>query len=171
MRVTVDLADGLFGADLDAGVLDAALAAVCDLDDVIRAAVAREFDDVYQRRLVILLGNDGLLDAVGNIVVHAELAHRQTHCKAQPFADNCTLDKQIVPERAYLVWVARTDLVRQLFKLLRVVSALVCHARDFRENLVPYSCFAGLHSSHRVILRLYFYFAKNNYTKTRLFVN
>ena len=148
MCMSVYLADRLFGAYLNAGVLDAALTAVCDLDDVIRAAVAREFDDVYQRRLVILLGNDGLLDAVGNIVVHAELAHRQTHCKAQPFADNGTLDEQIVSEWADLIRVARTDLVRKLFKPLRVISSLVCHARDFSENLVPYPGFAGLHSSH-----------------------
>ena len=148
MCMSVYLADRLFGAYLDAGVLDAALTAVCDLDDVIRAAVAREFDDVYKRRLVILLGNDGLLDAVGNIVVHAELAHRQTHCKAQPFADNGTLDEQIVSEWADLIRVARTDLVRKLFKPLRVISSLVCHTRDFSENLVPYPGFAGLHSSH-----------------------
>lgn len=148
MRVAVDLADGLFGADLDAGVLDTALAAVCDLDDVIRAAVAREFDDVYKRRLVIFLGNDGLLDSVGNIVMHAELAHRQTHCEAQSFSDDRALDEQIVSEWADLIRVARTDLVRKLFKPLRVISSLVCHTRDFSKNLVPYPGFAGLHSSH-----------------------
>ena len=148
MRVAVDLADGLFGADLDAGVLDAALTAVCDLDDVIGTAVTCKFDDVYKRRLVILLGNDGLLDSVGNIVVHAELAHRQTHCEAQSFSDDRALDEQIVSEWADLIRVARTDLVRKLFKPLRVISSLVCHTRDFSENLVPYPGFAGLHSSH-----------------------
>ena len=150
MCVTAHLADGLFGADLNAWMLDAALTAVGYLDDVIRAAVAGEFDDVYERRLVIFLGNDRLLHAVGDIVVLTELARRQTHSKAQPFADNGALDQKIVPERAYLIGIARTDLVRQLLDPLGIVSALVRHACDLRENHVPYTCFAGLHSSHWV---------------------
>ena len=132
-------------------MLNAALAAVGDLDEIIRTAVAGKLDDVYKRRLVIFLGNDGLLDAVGDVIVLAELAHRQTHREAQPFADYGTLNQKIVPERAYLIRVARTYFIRQLLELFCVVSALICHARDLRKNLVPYSCFAGLQSSHWVV--------------------
>src|SRR5699024_5084942 len=49
MALAVAEADGLFGADLLAGVRQAALAHLGDLDDLFLAAVAGKLDDVDQR--------------------------------------------------------------------------------------------------------------------------
>ena len=92
MRLAVYLADGAAGAYLYAGVLKAALTAVGHGDDVIRTAIAGELYYIDERRIIVLFGDDGLLDAVGYVVVLAELTHGQTHGKTKPLADDGALN-------------------------------------------------------------------------------
>ena len=153
LGVAVYLADSASWAYLHARMLKAALTAVGDTHEVNRAAVAGKFDDIYKRRLIVLLGNYGILNTVGDGVILAELPRRQTHCKTQPFADDGSFEKQAVSVCADIVRITGTDLVCQLLERLGIVAALVVIGKAcyLGKNRVSYSCFAGLHSSHAAV--------------------
>ena len=142
------LADRLFGAELHAWMLKAGLTAVGYGDDVVGAFVTGKFDDVYERRLIVFFRNDAFLDAVGNVVVNAQLSRGQTHRKAKTLADDGSFKHKSTLVCARVVGVAGTYFIWKLLKSLGVISTLICKACDLGKNLVTYYGFAGLHSSH-----------------------
>ena len=72
-------ADGVFGADFLAGVGKAALAHLGDLDDLLGAAIAGELDDVDQRRLIVLVRDDAVLQAFGGGHALIQRAQGEAH--------------------------------------------------------------------------------------------
>src|SRR5699024_7316943 len=102
MASAVDKADGLFGADFLAGMRQAALAHIGDLDDLFRAAVAGELDDVDQRRLVVLVRNDAFLQtfAGGDALVNG--AQGEAHGQADALRDDGSLQEDAAAQRMFL---------------------------------------------------------------------
>ena len=147
--LTVLPRDGLPRADRHARMLQAALAHVRDLHDVVRAAVARELDDVDERFFVVDLRVERLFHAVGQQRKLRKLAQRQPHGQPQPLADDGALEEQAVPVGADLTG---DDLERQLFEPLCVIAALIGHSGDLREYFVTDTDFSGFNAAHRVLL-------------------
>ena len=101
--------NGVLGADLHAGMLQAALAGVGDVHHVVGALVAGEFDDVDQGRLIIFFRHHALLDAVGKLGIFGKLAGRHAHGQAQPLAHHGPFHENTVPIRGNF---SRYDLKR-----------------------------------------------------------
>ena len=127
-------------------MLQTALAYVRDLHNVVRAAVARELDDVDERLFVIDLRVERLFHAVREQGELRKLAQRQPHGQPQPFANDGALEKQTVPVGTDL---AGDDLERQLFESLCVIAALIGHSGDLREYFVTDTDFSGFNAAHR----------------------
>src|SRR5699024_7638912 len=108
MAAAVAEADGLFGADFLAGMSKAALAHGGDLDDLFRALVAGELDDVDQRRLIVLVRDHAMFQIVrsGNTLV--QRTQRKSHGKTDTLGDNGSLQEDAAAQLADL---AGNDLV------------------------------------------------------------
>ena len=143
--VTVQL-DGVLGADLLAGVGQAALAALGHQHPLLRAAVAGKLNDVDERRGVVGLRPVGRLDILRERGVLRRAPAGQAHGQPQPLAHDGPLQKHVVAEVAHL---ARDDLVRQalnalVHRPLRVVS----HAGHLPEHPVADLLDTGFDTSH-----------------------
>ena len=101
--------DGILGAGVVAVVGQTALTQVRHLIVGGRAGVAGVFDNVDQRRIIVLLGHSTLLHAVTEQAVLRHGAQRQAHGKADAFAHNGPLQEDRLPLRGlfagqYLIW-------------------------------------------------------------------
>ena len=147
--LTVLPCNGLPRADRHARMLQAALAHVRDLHNVVRAAVARELDDVDERLFVVDLRIERFFHTVRQQRKLRKLAQRQSHSQPQPFADDGTLEKQTVPVCTDLTG---DDLERQLFEPLGIIAALVGKACDLREHFVTDTYLSGFNAAHIALL-------------------
>ena len=84
-------ADGMLRADLLTGVSKAALAHGRDLDDLLRAGVAGKLDNVDQRRLVVLVGDDAVLQTLAGRDALVQRTQGHTHGQTDALRDNCSL--------------------------------------------------------------------------------
>ena len=106
--------DGALGADLAAGVRQAALAGVGHAVDVVVARVAGKLDDVDQGRLVVGLGDGGVGEAVGEALALVHALERQAHGQA----DALLHDRALQEDRLAVGGnVAGDDLVREVADL------------------------------------------------------
>ena len=138
--------DGALGADLAAGVREAALAGVAHLVDVVLAGVAGELDDVDQRRLVVGLGNRGVDDAVGHALRLVDALQRQAHGQANALRHDGALEEDGLAVGRDL---AGDDLVGQALEIsLGVLPLLVGDAGDAREDLSANLGKVGVDTAH-----------------------
>ena len=154
--------DGALGADLAAGVREAALAHVGHAVDVVLAGVAGKLDDVDEGRLVVGLGLCRLGKAVRELLGAIDALQRQAQRKADALAHDGALEKHALAVGGN---VTRDDLVGQLVELLRlVVAALVGDLRDLAKDVAPDFRQVGVHAthgvSHRWILSLLVLFSR-----------
>ena len=144
--------DGALGADLAAGVGEAALAAVGHAVGVVRARVARELDDVDERRLVVGLGHGGLREALGEALAVVDALQRQAHGEADALLDDGALEEDRLAVGGD---VAGDDLVREVTELaaggllvvLPHVVGDLCHAG---EHVAADLGQVGVHATHGV---------------------
>ena len=148
VALAVAEADGVLRADLLAGVRQAALAHGRDLDDLLRAGVAGKLDDIDQRRLVVLVCNDAVLQALAG--GHALIQRTQGHAHGQTDAlgDDGSLQEDAAAQRFFLTG---NDLEGQLTHQLFVVGKLVDligHAGNLSEHLATDIRYGGVNASH-----------------------
>ena len=149
VRLAVLPRDGLPRADRHARMLQAALAHVRDLHDVVGAFVAGEFDDIDERLFVVDLRIECFFHTVRQQRKLRKLAQRQSHSQPQPFADDGALEKQTVPVCTDLTG---DDLERQLFEPLGIIAALVGETCDLREHFVTDTYLSGFNAAHIALL-------------------
>ena len=118
LALAVDEADRAPGADLLAGGRQAVLAVLCHPVLVGGAGVASVGDDVDQRGLIVLLGDRGLVHALGQQVAGLDGPQVQTHGQAHPLTGDGTLQEHGFPVQGL---VAGDD---DVGKLVGVVVAL-----------------------------------------------
>ena len=148
VALAVAEADGVLRADLLAGVRQAALAHGRDLDDLLRAGVAGKLDNIDQRRLVVLVCNDAVLQALAG--GHALIQRTQGHAHGQTDAlgDDGSLQEDAAAQRFFLTG---NDLEGQLTHQLFVVGKLVDligHAGNLSEHLATDIRYGGVNASH-----------------------
>ena len=136
--------DGALGANVHAGVAQAALAVGRDADLLRRAGVAGEGDDVDEGRLVVFFGLCGLLDAVGGEAHLGGGAQGQAAGEAEALGDDGALKEDVV---AVLGVLAGDDFVGQGVDA-REVAALVGEAGDLCENLSSKVVNYAVYTSH-----------------------
>ena len=120
IALAVDVADGVPGADLPAGLGQAALAVLGDAVLVCRAGVAGVADDIDEGRLIVLLGDGALAEALAE---QGPLVHRpqgQAHGHPDPLPGDGPLQEDGFPVLGLL---AGDDDIGQL--LHSVVVAVV----------------------------------------------
>ena len=156
--LAVHKGDRALGADLAAGMRHAALARIAHAVDVVLAGVAREADDVDQRRLVIGLGLRGLGHALGKHRGLIDTLQGQAHRQADALAHDGALDEHALAVRRD---IARNDLVGQVVDpaviigidhtvAIDVDAALVGDARDLFEDGTTNLGDVRVHTSHGV---------------------
>ena len=148
VALAVAEADGVLRADLLAGVRQAALAHGRDLDDLLRAGVAGKLDDIDQRRLVVLVRNNAVLQTLTG--GHALIQRTQGHAHGQTDAlgDDGSLQEDAAAQRFFLTG---NDLEGQLTHQLFVVGKLVDligHAGNLSEHLATDIRYGGVNASH-----------------------
>ena len=143
LAVTSD-GDGVLGTDVHAGVRQAALAVGGDADLLRRAGVAGEGDDIYERGLIVLLGQGGFFYAVAGQVLLRGGAQRQSAGETQPFGDYGALQKDVVAVLRDFSWY---DFIRQSIYFL-VVAALIGEPCDFCENVPAKIIDYAVYTSH-----------------------
>ena len=116
--------DGLLRADLGARMREAALAALGNPVLLRRAGVARELDDVHERRIVVLLADGARVHALGQLGVLRDRAQRQAHRQAKPLADDRSLQEDRLAVAGLL---AGNDLVGDLLETAVVPSLSLIH--------------------------------------------
>ena len=136
--------DGALGANVHAGVGEAALAVGRDADLLRRAGVAGEGDNVDEGRLVVFFGLCGLLDAVGGEAHLGGGAQGQAAGEAEALGDDGALKEDVV---AVLGVLAGDDFVGQGVDA-REVAALVGEAGDLCENLSSKVVNYAVYTSH-----------------------
>ena len=144
-------ADGVFGADFLAGVGKAALAHLGDLDDLLGAAIAGELDDVDQRRLIVLVRDDAVLQAFGGGHALIQRAQGEAHGQTDTLGHDGSLQEDAATQRFFL---AGDDLKGQLTHQLRIVRQLVgvvSHTGHFGEHLATDIRYGGVNASHSLI--------------------
>ena len=148
--LAVDKADGIPGADLLAGGGQTVLAVLRDLVLVGGAGVAGIGDDVDQGGLVVLLGNGGMIHALGQQAAGLDGTDGQAHGKSYALTGNGPLQEHRFPVQGL---VTGDNDVGQILGL-GVVVAVVSHAGHFGENLFPDVCNQGRNTSHMKILQI-----------------
>ena len=147
--------DGLLAADLAARMRKAALARIGHFVHVVLACVARELDDVDQRRIIVRVGDGGIREALAhaNRTVNALLvqAHRKT---------NSLLDDRALEEDALAVGrnLTRHDLVRQLLEMgvevgvgpAGIIRRLVYDLGDLGKDATTNVCQIGVDTAHGI---------------------
>ena len=105
-------ADGYcaLGADVHAGVGEAALAVGGNADLLGRASVAGKGDDVYEGRLIVLFRLGRLFDTVGSEAHFRRGAQGQTAGEAEPLRHDGALEEDVMPVLSDL---AGDDLIGQ----------------------------------------------------------
>ena len=137
---------GTLRANLHTRMRHAALTAVRDHDLVLLAGMARELDDVDQRRRVVGLLSGRGFDVIRERRVLGGTAARQAHRQTQTFADDSALEENIVADVANLT---RHDIVRQCFDAaVGRPLGMVRHARNLGENAVADLLNTGFYTSH-----------------------
>ena len=148
--------DGLFRANLHAGMRQTALAHIRNMKGFFRTFIAGKFDDVYQRRIIVFIGNGAFHNALGNGGVLIDRAQGQADGKAQAFADDGALQKDALAMHGHF---ARHDFIRQLLNAA-VIAALIGKAGNFGKNFAANIRHGRIDSSHGntpyiiIILRL-----------------
>ena len=142
--LAVDEADGIPGADLLAGGSQTVLAVLRNLVLVGGAGMAGIGDDVDQRGLIVLLGNGGVVHALGQKGPGLDGADGQAHGKPDPFTGNGALQEHGLPVQRL---VTGDDDIGQVLGL-GVVVAVVSHAGNLGEDLLPDVCDQGRNTSH-----------------------
>ena len=142
--LAVDELDGLPGAHLLAGGRQAVLAHVRDPVAVGGAGMAGVGDDVDKGRLVILLGNGGVIHALGHEAAGLDAAHGKTHGKPHPLTGNGTLQEDGLPVQGL---VAGNDEEGQILGL-GIVVAVVGHPSHFGKNFFADIRDEGRNSTH-----------------------
>ena len=148
MALTVAEADRVLGADLLAGMCQAALAHGRNLNDLFRAAVAGELDYVNQRRLVIFISNDAVLQTLTGRHALVQRTQGKTHGQTNTLRNDRSLQEDAAAQRAFL---AGNDLVRQFAHQVCVVGHFidfVRHTCNFGEHLATDIRNGGVNTSH-----------------------
>ena len=148
VALAVAEADGVLGADLLAGMRQTALAHGRDLDDLLRAGVAGEFDDVDQRRLIVLVGDDAVFQTLAGRDALVQRAQGHTHSQADTLRDDGSLQEDTATQGFLL---AGDDLEGQLTHQLLVIGKLVDligHAGNLSEHLATDIRYGGVNASH-----------------------
>ena len=148
LALAVDEGDGPLGADLLAGGGQAVLAELGDLVLLGGAGVAGVGDDVDKGRLVVGLGDGGLVHALGHQGPGLDGADGQAHGQPDPLAGDGPLQEDGLPVQGL---VAGDDDVGQILGL-GVVSALVGHAGHLGEDLFADVGNQGWNASHGCVL-------------------
>ena len=149
--LALDQRDGVLGADLHAGVSQAALAHIGDPNLLGRAGVTGKVDDVDQGGLIVLLGNGALLDVSAGGSVLVNLTQRQADGQTETLADNGALQEDILTVAGYL---AGNDFIGQMLDRLGVIAALKGQAGNFGKDLTPDIVDKGVDSPHKFFLLL-----------------
>ena len=134
----------MLGANVHAGVREAALAVGGYADLLRRTGVASEGDDVYEGRFIVFFGQGGLLDAVAGEVLLGGGAQGKAAGKAQPFGDDCALQEHV---GAVLRHFAGYYLVRKRVYLL-IVTAFVGEPGNLGENVTADVVNNAVNTSH-----------------------
>ena len=130
--LTVDEGDGAFGADLLAGHGQTVLAVLGDLVLVGGAGMAGIGDDVDQRGFVILLGDGGVVHALGDQHTVGCGTKTQTHSQADTLSGDGALQEHGVTVQGA---VTGDDLVGQFFGTFVAVAG-IGHPGNFGEDLL-----------------------------------
>ena len=97
MGFAIDMTDGVLGADLMAGLGQAALTVLRNAVLLGRAGVAGVVDDVDERRVVVLLRHGALRHAVGENRVLIHRAKGQPHGQPHPLPGDGPLQEDGLP--------------------------------------------------------------------------
>ena len=136
--------NGVLGADVHAGVGDAALAAVRDTDLLGRAGIAGKGDDIDQGLFKILLVRGGLLDlgADGRLLTGGLQAHAQG--QPDPLLHDGPLQKHVVAMSCHL---AGDDLIGDHIHPVQI-SALIGKTGYLRKDIPADVIHRAVYTSH-----------------------
>ena len=144
MALAVDEGDGALGADFLAGGGQAVLAALGDPVLVCRAGVAGVGDDIDERRFVVLLGNGGMVHAVGHQGTGLHGADAQAHCQAHALTGDGALQEHRFPVQGL---VTGDDDVGQILGV-GIITAGVSHPGDLGKDFFTNVRNQGRNTSH-----------------------
>ena len=138
-------------ADLLTGGGQAVLAQLRDAVLLRGAGVAGVGNDIDERRLIVLLGNGGVVHALGQQAALLHGLHGKTHCQADALAGDGALQEDRFPVQR--VFAGDDDIGKIL--CLGVVGAFVGHSGNLGEDLFPNVGNQGRYSSHDALLVFY----------------
>jgi len=141
-------ADGVLRADLLTGVGKAALTHSRNLDDLLRAGVAGKLDNIDQRRLVVLVGDDTVLQALAGGYALVQRAQGHAHGQTDALGDDGSLQKDAAAQGLFLTG---NNLEGQLTHQLLVIGKLVDligHAGNLSEHLTTDIRYGCINASH-----------------------
>ena len=148
VALAVAEADGVLRADLLAGMCQTALAHGRNLDDLLRAGVAGKLDDVDQRRLIVFIRNDAVLQTLAGGDTLIQRAQGHTHGQTDALGDDCSLQEDAAAQGFLL---AGNNLEGQLTHQLLVIGKLVDligHAGNLSEHLTTDIRYGCINASH-----------------------
>ena len=135
-------------ADLLAGVGKAALAHGRDLDDLLRAGVAGKLDNIDQRRLVVLVGDDAVFQTLAGRDALVQRTQGHTHCQADTLGDDGSLQKDAAAQGLFLTGNNfEGQLTHQLLVIGKLVD-LIGHAGNLSEHLTTDIRYGCINASH-----------------------
>ena len=155
LRTFIHKRYGIFGADLVAGMGQAALAGAGHAIDVVGTGIAGKADDVDERRLIVGIGDGGLLESLRHACGAAHALKRHAHSQAHALAHDGALEEDALAVGTH---VTRANIVGNLIKqvvewhllVARGVAKLIEDARDFLENLATDARDVGIDASHGI---------------------
>ena len=148
VALAVAEADGVLRTDLLTGVCQTSLTHRGDLDDLLRAGVAGKLDDVDQRRLVVLVCDDAVLQTLAGRDALVQRAQGHAHGQTDALRDDSSLQKDAAAQGLFLTGNNfEGQLTHQLLVIGKLVD-LIGHAGNLSEHLTTDIRYGCINASH-----------------------